>query len=323
MSSRVFGQRRSQRRHETGPDSVPGVPQGPTLEWLGCATFRLRLRGLTLFFDSYLDGDRAPSAPLVGLRATDVTDADFVFVSHAHFDHMLGADTIAARTGATVVGSYEVARILTADGLPGDQILRVSGGEPVDCGHGVRIRAFPSLHSCLYASGSRDSATECVGHLGISAQQRDAATMEMFSLVPSLGEPVAGWADRNAHRSSPRDGGQLSYLIESPDGCIFVSSSAGYWSGIIADLRPDLAILAASGRPNINGEPYQGSLAHFLLAEVELLRPHRIVFSHHDALMPPLLTETDTGEAAAVLAAEANYAPLLTLPYNDAVPILR
>lgn len=295
---------------------------GVTIEWLGCATFRLRLRGLTLFFDSYLDGDRAPGAGRVGLAADQVDEAAVVFLSHAHFDHMLGADTIAARTGATLVGSYEACRILELAGVPGSQLLRVSGGEPVDCGHGVRVRVLPSLHSCLFATGTRDSGAECLGDLGTSAQEREAKAMAIFSMASQVGEPIASWAATVQQRSSPRDGGQLAYLVESPDGSVLVSSSAGYWSGIVHHLDPDVAVLAASGRPNVDGEPFQGSLARFLLQEVETLRPRRVVLSHHDALMPPLMAETDTGEARATLAREASYAPVLTLGYSDPVTVL-
>jgi L-ascorbate metabolism protein UlaG (beta-lactamase superfamily) len=293
-----------------------------SIEWLGCTTFRLKVRGLTLFFDAYLDGDRAPSAARVGLSAKEVTEAQFVFVSHAHFDHMLGADTLAERTGATVVGSYEVARILSETGVPEAQILPVSGGEPVDCGQGVRVTALPAIHSCLFAEGSKHSGTECTGGLGVSAQQRDVKAKELFSYMPLIGDDVAVWDRATSHRRSSRDGGQLAYLVDTPDGAIFVSSSAGCWTGIIRDQRPDVAVIAASGRPNVNGEPFQGSLAQFILREVELMRPKSVIFSHHDALMPPLLTETDTAEAEAILNRDASYASLVSLLYSEAVPIL-
>jgi len=293
------------------------------LEWFGCATFRLRIRGLTLFFDTYLDGDRVPGSGIVGLSVADVDDADFVFVSHAHFDHMLGADRLAARTGATVIGSYEVARTLAGLGVDEAQLLRVAGGEPVDCGNDVRVRVFPSLHSCLFAHGAKDTATECLGDLGISAQERDARAVELLSMAPLLGEPIASWSATNVHRSSLRDGGQFAYLVECPDGAIWVSSSAGYWSGIVRNLRPNVALLAASGRPNVDGEPYQGSLARFILDEVEMLRPDEVIFSHHDALMPPVLTETDTDEAESLLRDHASYASLTTLDYGAAHQILK
>ena len=43
------------------------------------------------------------------------------------------------------------------------------------------------------------------------------------------------------------------------------------------DLRPDVAILAAAGRGNIDGEPIQGSLAEFMAREADLLRPRRVI----------------------------------------------
>jgi L-ascorbate metabolism protein UlaG (beta-lactamase superfamily) len=292
------------------------------LEWFGCTTFRLRWRGRTLFFDAYLDGDRPDGVPPTGLSADDVDEADFVFVSHAHFDHVLGADTIARKTGATVVGSYEVARIVGTAGVPQTQILPVSGGEPVECAPDLRVRVIPSLHSCLFAEGSKDSGCACLGGLDVTAQQRDARAVELLTAFPALGLPLSDWYETNHHRSSPRDGGQLSYLVETPERTILISSSAGYWSGILRGLRPDVAVLAASGRPNIDGEPHQGSLATFLLSQVEALRPKRVVFSHHDALFPPLLPATDTGEARSVLRSEASFAEIVDLDYGEPVRIV-
>jgi hypothetical protein len=65
--------------------------------------------------------------------------------------------------------------------------------------------------------------------------------------------------------------GQLAYLLESPAGSLLVSASAGYWRAIFEPLRPDVAILGATGRPVLDGEPYQGSLAGFLAEEAALL----------------------------------------------------
>ena len=70
-----------------------------TLDWLGCATFRLTLADLVVFLDAYID--RVPSAPPVGLTTGDVDRADWIVVGHSHFDHVWGAETIARNTGAT------------------------------------------------------------------------------------------------------------------------------------------------------------------------------------------------------------------------------
>jgi len=103
---------------------------------------------------------------------------------------------------------------------------------------------------------------------------------------------------------------------------VFVNASSGYWSGIVANLRPDVAVLAVVGRPNIDGEPHQGSLARFLVDQVELLKPSKVVLCHHDALLP-MLPATDAGEALTLLARDAGYARHVDLSYAEAVPILR
>jgi L-ascorbate metabolism protein UlaG (beta-lactamase superfamily) len=297
------------------------VPAPLSLTWFGCTTFRVEVGGRTLWFDTYLD--RPPGLPDVGLSAAQVDRADLVFISHAHFDHMLGADTIALATGATVVGSHETVHVLRHNGVPEDQVLRVSGGEPVDCGGGIRVHVLPSLHSCLFGSGSSpDSGHECLGDVGISAQDRDVQRRAIFDLVHAM-PGFSEWFAATAPHCSTHDGGQLSYLLETPEGSIFVSASAGYWTGLVGDLRPDVAILALNGRPNVDGEPFQGSLAQFLVAEVEQVRPERVVLCHHDALLPPVLPDVDTGPALAALADRAGHASHVELAYGQPVEVLR
>ena len=45
---------------------------------------------------------------------------------------------MARNTGANVVGSYEAMRLMNEAGVPLAQQWPVSGGEAVDCGHGMR-----------------------------------------------------------------------------------------------------------------------------------------------------------------------------------------
>jgi L-ascorbate metabolism protein UlaG (beta-lactamase superfamily) len=292
-----------------------------TLEWFGCTTFRVRVAGLTLWFDTYLD--RPSSIPDVGLTSARVDAADFAFISHAHYDHMLGADTIAANTGATIVGSYETTRVLRENEVPAAQLLPVSGGETIDCGHDVRVRVFPSLHSCLFARADPDSGVECLGDLGVSHQERAARVAALFEALPSMAPDLVAYLQTTDGHSSRVDGGQLNYLLETPDGSILVNASSGYWTGILRDLRPDVAVVALAGRPNVDGEPHQGTLAHFLVGEVELLRPHKVLLCHHDELMPPLFPGVDTDEALASLSREASYAKYVEMPYSEPVSILR
>lgn len=73
------------------------------LTWLGHATWQLKTDQHTILIDPFLDD--SPTAPV---KAQDVV-ADFILVSHGHFDHIADAAKIANRTGATVVANYEIA----------------------------------------------------------------------------------------------------------------------------------------------------------------------------------------------------------------------
>ncbi|MDH3683060.1 MAG: MBL fold metallo-hydrolase, partial [Acidimicrobiia bacterium] len=103
-----------------------------TLDWYGCATFRLITGGLTVFLDAYID--RAQGAVGTGLVADDIDECDWIVVGHSHFDHLYGAERISRNTGATVIGSYETVRILEAQGVPLDQMICVAGGETIELG---------------------------------------------------------------------------------------------------------------------------------------------------------------------------------------------
>jgi L-ascorbate metabolism protein UlaG (beta-lactamase superfamily) len=274
--------------------------------------------GLTLFFDAYLD--RLPGLEPVGLSTAEVSEAHFVFVSHAHFDHLAGADVIALGTGATVVASPESARCLRACGVPEDQLLIVTGGETVTCGPSVRVRVLPALHSCLFAHSDPDSSVPCLGDLGVSAQERKAAVAALFDLMARAPEP-AGPALRSLNeRCSRHDGGQLAYLLTTTGGSVLVSASAGYWRGIFTGLQPDVALLSLGGRPNVDGEPYQGSTAQYVLEQVQLLRPSRVGFCHHDPLFPGV-PGVDIGPAAAALQGTASGSDYFELEYASARPL--
>jgi len=49
----------------------------------GATTFRLKTCGLTIFLDAWLE---RPSILPKYLDIEHVTDADYIFISHAHFD---------------------------------------------------------------------------------------------------------------------------------------------------------------------------------------------------------------------------------------------
>jgi len=292
------------------------------LDWLGVATFRLTVDGLTIFLDAYMD--RVPAAPPVGLSTATVDRADFVLIGHSHFDHLWGAERIARNTGATVIGSHESVRLMVNEEVPEAQLIAVAGGERVRLSDSVTVRVFPSQHSCIWArAGAADEV--CLGDRGLTLQERQVNLQERAGRRFNADTPAM--AEVKAHRQAsdqrPRgEGGALAYLIETPEGSILWKDTSGHWTGVLRDLRPDVALLAAAGRGNVDGEPIQGSLAQFVAREAEMLRPRRIVLSHHDDWMPPVTRPVDISPIREELVRQASYTELVEMDYREGYPIL-
>ncbi len=293
-----------------------------SLDWLGVSTYRLTVDDLVIFLDAYID--RNPLAPEVGMRVADVQRADYVLVGHSHFDHLWGAERIAHQTGATIIGSHESVRLMEMEEVPDEQLVAVAGGERVQLSNAVSVRVFPSQHSCIWSTAGA-SGEALVGDLGLTLQERQAnldqrATQRTTSTDPQM-------AQAEAHRSEclqqPRgEGGALAYFIETPYGTILWKDTSGHWTGILRDLRPDVALLAAAGRGNIDGEPIQGTLAQFVAREADLLRPRSIVLGHHDDWNPPVTGPTDMEPIEHELARQAPRLELVQMDYLEGYPIL-
>jgi L-ascorbate metabolism protein UlaG (beta-lactamase superfamily) len=286
------------------------------LDWYGCATFRLCLDGLVVFLDAYID--RAPGAPGTGLTADDIDRADWIVVGHSHFDHLWGAERIARQTGATIIGSYETVRIMAEQGVPVEQLMPVSGGERVRLSGDATVSVYPSLHSCVWTHGTMSQADQvCIGDLGVTYQERLERAVGLTELFASLTAEAQEHVQAGA-QGARGDGGALVYLFETADGSLLYQDTSGHWTGIVHGLRPDVAILAAAGRGNLDGEPVQGSLAEFVAREASLLRPRRVILSHHDDWMPGFSVATDTAPIRKELARWLPKGELLELGYLDA-----
>ena len=267
-----------------------------SLEWFGCATYRMRTAGLTVMLDAYVD--RAADAAGPGARTEDITDCDWIVIGHSHFDHLYGTERIMAQTDATMIGSYETVRVMAEAGVAPDRMICVAGGETVALSDRVSVSVYPSQHSCVWSHGAMVQPHEvCLGDLGVTWQEQQ---QRMQQLTEHLGSALS--ATSLAHllgsmgsHSDRGDGGALLFHFDTPDGTVLYQDTSGHWSGILAGLRPDVAILAAAGRANIDGAPVQGSLLDFLRVEVEALRPRLTTLCHHDDWLPGFSVPTDMG----------------------------
>lgn len=286
-----------------------------TLDWLGCATFRLTIGKLVIFLDAYME--RVASAPTVGIEIDDIDEADFILVGHSHFDHVYGAERIAQRTGATIIGSYETVRIMHAQGIPEEQLIAVQGGEKVRLSDEITVDVFPSQHSCVWSHGQMSDSDEvCIGDLGVTLQEQRVRFLQLAAHFGELGEEAIDHL-RISAQGARGDGGALIFLLETPEGSLLFQDTSGHWTGIMRDQRPDVAILAAAGRGNVDGEPVQGSLAEFMARQVELVRPKRFLLCHHDDWLPGFSRPIDTAPIREAAARRVPRAEMIEVPYRS------
>jgi L-ascorbate metabolism protein UlaG (beta-lactamase superfamily) len=293
-----------------------------TLDWYGCATFRLKTADLTIFLDAYID--RVPSAAGTGLTADDIDECDWIVVGHSHFDHLWGAERIAKNTGATIICSYESVRVMEQAGVPTDQLICVAGGETIELGNGVKVSVYPSQHSCVWSHSQMGQPDQvCIGELGVTwheQQERMADLMRYLQeeTAPEVVEHIVAGAPGHSERG---DGGALVFLFETPDGSLFFQDTSGHWSGVLRDIRPDVAILGAAGRGNIDGEPVQGSLAQFVARQADLLRPKKVILGHHDDWLPGFSIPTDTAPIREELGRVVPTTSMIEMGYLESMAI--
>lgn len=107
----------------------------PRFTWLGTAAFRIEHAGKVILIDPFLSrGERA--RPPGRLTPSDMADADFVFVSHGHFDHIADVPAILEASKAQACCSDVAAEILERKGVAASRIRRLAAGDEVDLGGG-------------------------------------------------------------------------------------------------------------------------------------------------------------------------------------------
>jgi L-ascorbate metabolism protein UlaG (beta-lactamase superfamily) len=122
-----------------------------TIKWLGHAGFQITSeKGTVIVIDPWLTDN-----PLASCKAEDITKADFVLVTHDHFDHVADAPRIVKATGATLVGMPEtVGRLKAEEGVPDSQIVFGTGmniGGTVSS-NGISITMTQAFHSSVTGS---------------------------------------------------------------------------------------------------------------------------------------------------------------------------
>ncbi|NJD18475.1 MAG: metal-dependent hydrolase [Gemmatimonadetes bacterium] len=136
--------------------------------------------GTRLVIDPFFDDN--PKCTLPAARV----EADYILVSHGHGDHFSDCIPIARRTGATVIGTFELVSFCLEKGVKNGHGMNIGGGYDFPFG---RVKLTPAVHTGSVA-GDKDGThtTDCSGFLITFAGKRvyhagdTALTMDLMLL---------------------------------------------------------------------------------------------------------------------------------------------
>ena len=115
------------------------------LTWLGHGSWSLAIGGATVLLDPFLD--ESPTSPI----KSDEADADYILVSHGHFDHVADVAAIAKRTGATIAANFEICEWFGKQGCQKTEPMNLGGGVDLPFG---RLAMTIAHHSSTLPDGA-------------------------------------------------------------------------------------------------------------------------------------------------------------------------
>ena len=116
-----------------------------TMTWLSHACISIQADETILLVDPFISGN--PLAPV----SADQIQADYIFVSHGHGDHVGDTVEIAQRTGATVVSNFEIHNWLVSQGVRNVHPQHIGGGFNYPWG---RVKLTIAHHGSALPDGS-------------------------------------------------------------------------------------------------------------------------------------------------------------------------
>jgi L-ascorbate metabolism protein UlaG (beta-lactamase superfamily) len=93
-----------------------------TLTYYGHSCFSVQISGKNILFDPFI----TPNELAKNINVNEIP-ADYIFISHGHFDHITDAITIAQRTGAKLVAGWEIYQWFNKQGLLNTHPLNPGG----------------------------------------------------------------------------------------------------------------------------------------------------------------------------------------------------
>lgn len=199
--------------------------------WLGHSAVKLiSPKGHIIYIDPFLKDN--PSTPD---HLKEVSEADYILLTHGHEDHVGDTLEIAKNTGANVVGIVELIGLLKKEGLSEDQAVEFNKGGTVNFDD-FSVTMVSANHSSSYNGNYAGDPAGliisfeddiCIYHMG------DTNIFTDLGLYGELYEPTVVLAPIGDHYTMGPE--EAAYAVEMIDPDYAVPIHYGTWPPIDAD----------------------------------------------------------------------------------------
>jgi L-ascorbate metabolism protein UlaG (beta-lactamase superfamily) len=163
------------------------------ITWLGHAAFRIEIAGKVILIDPWLTDN-----PVCPVKVSEITQADMLYVTHDHGDHLGDAFEICRRTGATFVAAFELANHAQEKGVKNAVGLNVGGSTEIK---GIELYITQAFHTASKGAPTGviiEGEGKAVYHAGDTALFGDMRLFgELYSLDVAM-VPIGGYYTMSA-----------------------------------------------------------------------------------------------------------------------------
>jgi L-ascorbate metabolism protein UlaG (beta-lactamase superfamily) len=240
--------------------------------WLGNACFEMILpSGKVLVLDPYID--YAPNAPI---KSTGVTGADYIVLTHGHFDHCSDTGNLAHKFNSRVICSHDIAgQIAEFFDLDPHSIIRTSAGDTLDFDD-LKIEVKRSIHASTVPM-LRATYRRLTGERPDPGMSPGKLREAIAALSAGQPEPPAAGIRNRMETAGIVGGEQLNYIFQTGDNLrsyVYGANPEDYLWKQIMEAEPNIIFLQLTSKPEEVAE-----IAALSGAEI-------IVPTHHDIAGP-------------------------------------
>ncbi|HIT62664.1 MAG TPA: MBL fold metallo-hydrolase [Candidatus Caccovivens faecavium] len=229
------------------------------LIWYGTATIMLDIDGEKLLFDPFFRRNKKLEQPDI----KEFCEADFIFNTHAHFDHLCDVPAVLSKSKAKLYGSRPAYLRLKKQGVDVEKKAVILKHYETRHINDISIKVIPSKH-----------VKNDIGIILLTALKILFA-FQIHNAIKLL----------SMHHKFLMGGEIMAFEVKAHDKKILIFGSAGIDK--TAKLPKDVDVLVW---------PFQGriNMSKYSLPIIEKIKPKVIILDHFDNAFPPVTSNVKT-----------------------------